>query len=524
VTVGGDASSRVADGARRVGWGIMVSRVSGLVRGLLLARYLGDSMAADAYQAALRIPNTVRNLLGEGTISASFIPVYAAALARGDVQGARAIAQALLGLLLVAASALTLVGIVAAPGLTAILAGGLAPETAALTTRLLRVLFPMTGVMVLSGWCLGVQNAHRRFFVSYAAATAWSLVQVVLLLAAGPRAPELVTLAWWLSWATLGGALLQVAVQLPQVWTVLGGVRPTWAPGLEGVRTVGRNFVPVVGALGFAQLSGLIDLRIASELPVGAVAIWNYAIPIYLLPLSLFGIAGAAAALPEFASRQLDADGMAQLRAGVVSAWTRILFYVIPSAVALAAIGDALATMLYRGGAFGDLQVRRVWIVLAGYAVGLVFFASVRLLASTYHALQDYRTPLRGAALALVCSAVSAVALVWSVRDRVEGVAAIGVGSAVGAVVNVAFLSRGLRRRVDGLRWEAVWASAGRTVLAALAAAAAATALRFALPLVAPRVDAAAQMLVFGTVFLAAASALGLPEAQQLRRRLLRGR
>jgi putative peptidoglycan lipid II flippase len=519
VSAAGDTAARVARGAQRVGWGIMVSRVAGFARGLLLARYFGDGPAADAYNAALRIPNTVRNLLGEGTISASFVPVYAGALARGDAAGARAVANAVLGVLLMASALLTLLGIVAAPQLTTLLAGGLAPETAAITTRLLRVLFPMTGVMVLSGWCLGVQNAHRRFFMAYAAAAAWSLTQIALLLWAGPRTADRVTLVWWLSWATLAGALLQVALQWPQVRAAMGAVRPSLTTRLDGVRQVGRNFVPVVGALGIAQLSGLIDLRIASELPSGAVAVWNYAVPLYLLPLSLFGVAGAAAALPELAG---SADASAAVRGSLGASWGRVLFYVIPSAVALIAVGDAVVTLLYRGGAFGDAQVRRVWVVLAGYAVGLVAFASARLLAATFHALQDYRTPLRGAGLALVCSAVGALALVWPVRDRVEGVAAIALGSALGAAVNVAYLVRGLSARVGGIPWGVPGRVAWRTALAALVAAAVTVALRAMLPLATPRLDALLLLAAFGLVFLPVATLLGLDEAQVLRRRLLR--
>ena len=519
MTTPGGTGDGAVRGARLVGGGIMVSRVAGLVRGLLVARCFGDGVAADAYNAALRIPNTVRNLLGEGTISASFIPVYAGARARGDTAGARALANAVLGLLLVAAAALTLIGIAAAPWLTAILAGGLAPETAALTTRLMRVLFPMTGVMVLSGWCLGVQNAHRRFFLAYASAAAWSLLQIALLWFAGPRTPDVVQLVWWLSWATLGGALLQVALQGPEVWRLMGGIRPTLVWGDAGVTQVLRNFTPVVGALGFAQLSGLIDLRIASELPTGAVAIWNYAIPLYLLPLSLFGVAGAAAALPEFARR---ADAADALRDGVSAAWSRVLFYVIPSAVAFIAVGDAVVTLLYFGGAFGSEQVYRVWIVLGGYAVGLVAFASTRVLTSTYHALQDYRTPLQGAGMALVISTVGALAFVWPVRDRVEGVAAIAIGSALGAFANVGFLARGLRRRLHGLSWTAPAGIATRALLASVLAGVGTVGARAVAPTLSPRLDALVLLAVFGVLFVFSAERLGLDEARRLRQRVWR--
>ncbi len=522
MTPDADGHARVARGARAVGAGILVSRFAGLARGWLFARYFGDGMAADAYNAALRIPNTLRNLLGDGTISASFVPVYAAAIARGDEDGARALANALLGVLLAVVAVITLVGITAAPWLTALLAGGLAPETAELTTRLLRVLFPMTGVMVLSGWCLGVQNAHRRFFVAYAAAAGWALVQVLFLLVAGPRMPDRVVLVWWLSWATLVGAVAQVLVQLPQVWRLMRAVRPTWATATPGLRQVVANFAPVVGTLGFAQLSGLIDLRIASELPAGAMAAWNYAVPVYLLPLSLFGVAGAMAALPEFSAGTLDADDRRRISAGLTAAWGRVLFYVVPAAIALVAVGDAVVTVLYRGGAFGDVQVRRVWIVLAGYAFGLTAFATVRLFASTFHALRDYRTPLRSAAMALPWSVGGALLLVWPVRDRVEGVAAIAVGSGLGAIVNAGLLARGLEHQLGGVAWRAVARHVLRILTASLAAVGTTLIARWAVPTVSPRIDALLLLILFAATFLCVAAWVGLEEARVLRRRLLR--
>lgn len=230
--------------------GILISRLVGLLRNTAFAYYFGAGAASDAYNAAFRIPNAVRNLLGEGTLSAAFVPVYSRLLGRNDEAAARALANAVLGLLLAAVSVLTLVGIATAPWLTAALAAGFDEPTRALTTRLTRVLFPMTGVMVLSGWCLGIQNSHRRFFWSYASAAMWSIAQIALLLVGGPRAADAEQLSVWLAWATLAGALLQVAAQLPEVLRLAGPLRPTLSAANDGVKQVLRNVAPVVTALG----------------------------------------------------------------------------------------------------------------------------------------------------------------------------------------------------------------------------------------------------------------------------------
>jgi putative peptidoglycan lipid II flippase len=440
---------RAERGARRVGAGIIVSRVLGFVRGWFFARYFAAGVAADAYNAALKIPNAVRNLLGEGAISASFVPLYAAALER-DPAAARALANALLGVLLAAVSLLTALGIWAAPLLTRVFAQGLDPETSALAIRLMRVLFPMTGVMVLSGWCLGVQNAHRRFFVAYASAALWSATQIALLATAGPHTPDRVQLVWWLSWATLAGALAQVAAQLPQVIRLVGGIRPSLDLAAPGLRATLRNFGPVVAALGVFQLSSLVDTWIASWLPNGAIASLQYAALLYGLPFALFGVATAAAALPELAHDQAIGDSSA-LAGGVVHAWARAVYYTLPSAVAFVVIGDLIVGLAYRSGSFGAPEQRIVHLILAGYAVGLSAYASARIFASAHHALQDYRTPLLAAVSGLSVSAVVAASLALPFRAHLNATAAIAAGSALGAYVNVSVLWRGLRHRVPTL-------------------------------------------------------------------------
>ena len=171
--------------AARVAAGILVTRVLGYARERVFAYFFGSSAAADAFRAALRIPNAIRNLLGERTLSASFIPVYAALNEREDEHAARALAGAVLGLLLLASGVLALLGIAFAPTITAIVAQGFDAPRRELTTVLVQILFPMTGLMVVSAWCLGILNTHRRFFLPYAAPALWNVAGIIAMLAAG---------------------------------------------------------------------------------------------------------------------------------------------------------------------------------------------------------------------------------------------------------------------------------------------------------------------------------------------------
>ena len=199
-----------------------------------MAHYLGTSLAADAFRAALRIPNVLRNLLGEGTLSASFIPVYTALEQRGDRAAARALAGTVLGILLAASGLLALLGIALAPAITTTVAAGFDEPTRRLTITLVRLLFPMTGLLVVSAWCLGVLTSHDRFFLPYVAPALWNIAGIVALVAAGtwivaPDAPldvRLHQLALALAWGTVAGSVLQVAVQFP----LSGGLPSTVAP------------------------------------------------------------------------------------------------------------------------------------------------------------------------------------------------------------------------------------------------------------------------------------------------------
>lgn len=497
--------------------GILISRLLGLVRTTLVARYFGMGPEIDAFNAAIKIPNAVRNLLGEGTLSASFVPVYSRLLAKSDHDGARALANAVLGFLLAGVSALTLLGIFAAPWLTAIFAPGFDGPLSELTTRLTRVLFPMTGLMVVSGWCLGVQNSHRRFFWSYASAALWSLAQIIMLLWWGHSAESLVELARWLAWATLAGSVLQVAAQLPEVVRLLGTISPTLDKTAEGVRQTLRNIGPVIVALGVVQISTLIDLQIASYLPVGAVTSMSNASLIALLPVSLFGVSVAASSLPEFSrdSGSAREDALLErLRVG----WQRILFYIIPSAVVFLAYGDQCVGILLRYGRFGATEQQSVRLVLGAFALGLIGFASVKLLASAYYALQDYKTPLRASISSLVVSAAASIALAYPFRHGPWGAAAIAFGSALGSFVNLSVLVRGLHTRLGPLYTPAMWTGTVRIVSSAIIATALALPVRWWLRSSHPMLSGPPTLGLFGVGYLVSAWWMGSREAARLLR------
>ena len=499
-----------------VATGILLSRLAGLVRLRVFAHYFGvQSDAADAFSAAFRIPNLLQNLFGEGALSASFIPVYASLLARGDRREADRVAGAVGVRLALMVSVIVLVGVLAAGPLTAVLAPGFTGDKRALTTTIVRVLFPGAGLLVMSAWCLGVLNSHRRFLLSYAAPVLWNAAMIATLLVVGPRT-DLPTLAVWLAWGSVAGSALQCLVQVP----VVRRVAPDLA--LRGARTdhvnaVWRGFVPALMSRGVVQVSAFIDQLIASWLPTGAVTALANAQVLYTLPVSLFGLSVAAAELPALAGEAAREEGSAQaLRDRLNVGLQQIAIFVIPSAIAFAALGDVIAAALLQTGRFNAADATLIWGILAGSAIGLPASTLGRLYASAYYALRDTRTPFRYAMLrvALATGAGYVAALHvpgWLGVARLWGAAGLTLTSGLAAWVEFACLRGTLNRRIGRTGLDVRVVSV--LVLAGLAGAAAGWSARLVLPALHPILTAAVVLPAFGGVFLIVCRVLGVQVA-----------
>ncbi|HET9449620.1 MAG TPA: murein biosynthesis integral membrane protein MurJ, partial [Aggregicoccus sp.] len=439
--------------AALVGLGILASRVLGLVRQGIFARYFGTGTAADAFNAAMRIPNFLQNLFGEGVLSASFIPVYAQLVAKGEREEADRLAGAVFGLLALLMGVLVALGVLFTPAFIDVVAPGFEGEVRALTIHLVRIMFPMVGTLVLAAWCLGILNSHRRFFLSYASGVLWSLAIVVALMALGGRLePERLAVA--VAWASVVGSLLQFAVQLPRVLSLLGHFRPNLGVASASVRTVLRSFAPVLVGRGVVQLSAFVDIAIATEISARCVSGMGYAQILYLLPVSLFGMAVSAAELPELSRATGEASEVAQkFQARISAGMRRITFLVVPSMAAFLFVGDVVAAALFQTGRFDAADSRYLWYLLVGSAFGLLASTLGRLQSSAYYALQDTRTPLRFAVLRVTLTIAGAWgfglhAPQWLGLPRELGGVFILVATGLAAWVEFLLLRRGLRRRI----------------------------------------------------------------------------
>lgn len=519
------AHANVGRSAFLVGSGIFLSRVAGLARERILGHFFGTTYAADAFRAALKIPNFLQNLFGEGVLSASFIPVYAKLQAQREKEEAGRMAGAIFSLLALVTSVLVLAGVLAAPLFVAVLAPGFEGEKQRLTVQLVRILFPGVGFLVLSSWCLGILNSHGKFFLSYASPIVWNAAVIAALVWHGGRV-DLSYLAVYGIWGSVAGSLLQLLIQLPVVLRLAPTIRLGLGVANQSVRTVIVNFVPVFISRGVVQLSAFVDTILASPLPTGAVSALGYAQTIYLLPVSLFGMAVSAAELPGMSSVLGNEQQVAELLRGRISSSTRrIGFFVVPSAVAFLALGDIVAGVIYETGRFHHVDSVYVWGILAGSAVGLVASTVGRLYSSAYYALRDTRTPLRFAVLRVVLTTalgyLAALPLPKLLGiDPKWGVAGLTASAGFAAWVEFLLLRRGMNQRIGHMQFPAMYFA--KLWLAALVAAGVAWGIRLWLHPHNPLVSAALILIPYGLTYLGMTAALGIEQAIRLARRIAR--
>lgn len=511
--------------ALAVASGILLSRIFGLVRDRVFAHYFGNSDAADAFRAAFRIPNFLQNLFGEGVLSASFIPVYARLDAEQRHEEASEVAEAVFGLLFLTTSVLVVVGVLTAPWLIAVIAPGFSGEKRLLTIQLVRILFPGAALLVLSAWCLGILNSHRKFFLSYAAPVIWNLAIIAVLLRYGGHQAE-ARLAVTVAIGSVIGSGLQLIVQLPAVLRFLWPLRVRLAAGSGHVRTVVKNFFPVFVSRGVVQISAYIDSLLASFLPTGAVSALSYAQTLYSLPVSLFGMSVSAAELPAMSSALGSVDEIAAaLRERIAQGLQQISFFVVPSAVAFVLLGDVIVATIYRSGEFKAHDVTYVWGVLAGSAAGLLASTSGRLYSSAFYALRDTRTPLKFAvlrvALTLGLGYFFALPLPPLLHiDRRWGVAGLTLSAGIAGWLEFVLLRRALHKKIGVVpfavpRLLKLW-------LAALIAAATGYGVRLALPFHAPLLVGPCVLLPYGAIYLALTHWFGISTASGALRALRR--
>jgi putative peptidoglycan lipid II flippase len=511
--------------ALMVGAGILLSRIIGVVRQRVFGHYLGISDPAGAFAAAFRIPNFLQNIFGEGALSASFIPVYAKLLAQKDEKEAARVADAVFTLLALITSVIVVIGVLTAPYIVSWIAWGFTGDTRDLTIQLVRIFFPGAGLLVLSAWCLGVLNSHRRFFLSYTAPVVWNLAIIATLVWFGSKT-DLARLAVLTAWGSVVGSALQFGVQLPTVFRLIKRVRPVLDVVSANVRQVIKNFFPVFISRGVVQISAFVDSMLASLISQQAVAALMYAQSLYTLPVSLFGMSVSAAELPEMSSAVGTSDEVAAtLRQRLEAGLRRIALFIVPSVVAMLALGDVMTAVLYQTGKFDQNASRYVWGILAGSTIGLLASTLGRLYASTYYALHDTRTPLLYATLRVTTGIALGYLIAlhapdWLGIDRKWGAAGLTAASGIAGWIEFILLRRTLNQRIGRTGLSAGYMA--KLWVSAFAGAALAWGIKILIGPRHPAVLASLVLIPFGLTYFALAWLLRVPEAAAVINRTLR--
>jgi len=427
----------------------LLSRILGLVRDVVFARFFGASFVMDAFLVANRIPNMLRRFFAEGAFSQGFVPVMARYRERYDHEDAREFVDSVAGTFGLILFLVTLAGVIAAPLLVAIVAPGFIGQDGRfeLATLMLRFTFPYLFFVSLTAFAGGILNTYGRFGVP---AFTPVILNVILIAGAIWLAPLLEEPGMALAYAVFVAGLFQLLFQVPFLMRIHALPRPKWALHHEGVKRVTKLMLPAIFGSSVAQINVLLGGIIASMLGVGKISLLYYSDRLMEFPLGLFGIALATVTLP-YLARQAANESHDEFADTLDWSMKLVLLIAVPAAIGLIVLAEPLVATIFFGGVFTATDVELTALALQAFAIGLVGFSFVKILAPAYFAREDTRTPVRVGLIALAVNLVLSVSFAWYLtRIGFEGThAGLALAISIAALLNAVLLYRGLRR--DGV-------------------------------------------------------------------------
>ena len=433
----------------------LLSRITGVIRDMLIARYFGSSAATDAFYVAFRLPNMLRRLFAEGAFQQAFVPMLSDVKANQNAEDVRTFIDRVFSVLACALLITSVVGVLAAPTLVWLIAGGLAENAASfdLATELTRWMFPYIFFMSLVAMSAGVLNTWKHFAIPAFTPVLLNLSFITFILFLTPYLERPI---FALAVAVIVGGILQLGIQIPSLMKL--GVLPRPVNPLKAlkdfaVRKVLKLMVPALFGVGVAQLSLLINTNIASRLGTGSVTWLSFADRLMEFPTALLGVALASVLLPGLSSAFAKND-LVRYNALLDNGLRLVILFAVPAAVGMGLMADALVAFLYQGKNFQAYDVAQTSIAVVGYSFGLIGLIAIKILAPAFYARKDIRTPVKVAAVSLVCVQVSNLVFVPFFAHA--GLAlSIGVGSCINALLLFCILRRRqIYRPLKGwLRW-----------------------------------------------------------------------
>ncbi|MCS7314145.1 MAG: murein biosynthesis integral membrane protein MurJ [Bryobacteraceae bacterium] len=451
------AHHEVVRSAGVVSLAVLGSRLTGLLREIVMARLFGAGMAYDAFLLAFRIPNLTRDLFAEGALSSAFVPTFAEYLVRKGQAAARELANQVATALIVVVGSLCLLGIFFSPGLVWLLAPGWVSEAAKfeLAVRMTRVMFPFLLLVALAAQAMGILNACQQFGLPASASTFFNLGSLgfglLIGFGLGPYLglPPIEGMAY----GVLLGGMLQLGGQLPSLWRRGFRYRPQLDWSHPGLRQIIRLMAPALLGSAAVQINVLVNTNFASTVidplrgPDGPVSWLSYAFRFMQLPLGLFGVAIASATLPAI-SRSAASGDLEQFRDTLSRSLGLVFLLTLPSSVGLAVLGRPLIGAIYEGGRFEPYDTIQTAHALTAYAVGLAGYAAVKVLTPGFYALGDARTPM----LVSLCSILVNYIAAWSMTRRAGmGHTGLALATSIVMLFSVVALFWKMRERLGEL-------------------------------------------------------------------------
>jgi putative peptidoglycan lipid II flippase len=453
-----DDNRSIAKAAGLIGAATFSSRILGFIRDMVLARLFGATAAADAFFVAYRVPNLLRELFAEGSMSAAFIPVFTEYHTRRTKLEAWELASAMFTTLLTIVTLMMLLGMIAAPGIVWLLAPGFHddPSKLALTTLLTQMMFPYLVFISLAALAMGILNSLRAF-----AAPALSPVffNIFIIGCAVFVSPHMAEPIYGVAIGVVAGGAAQFAMQLPglRMRGMLMGFR--CEPGHPGVKRVGRLLLPSLLGLSVTQVNITISTILGSFFAGGPTYLF-YGMRLIQFPLGIFGVALATAILPTL-SAQASRGAWDELRGTLAFSLRMILFIMLPAMLGLILLRTPIVHLFFQHGTFTAADTQGTALAVLCYAVGLWAFAGARIIVAAFYSMQDTRTPAFTAVGAVLANLVLSLLFMDSLRH-----AGLALATALAGMLNVTILVAVLNRRLGGIDWASIGRSASRVVIA----------------------------------------------------------
>ena len=443
-------SVKLARSAGLISVATMASRVLGVAREMVLAAFFGASggMEMDAFNVAFRVPNLLRDLFAEGAMTAAFVPTFTRTLTTEGREAAWRLGNLVVNALLLITGALVAIGIVFAHPITHAIAPWFAdtPGKIELTTQLTRIMLPFLATVAVAVAMMGMLNSLRRFFIPALSPAMFNVATIICAFALVPVLPRVgLSPIVAIAIGTVVGGVGQIALQ----WPVLRKEGFRYRPVLDfkdpGLKEVLRLMGPGTLGLAAVQINVFVNTYLATSQEQGAVSWLNYAFRLMYLPIGLFGVSIATAALPEIARRATENDSIGMQRT-ISSALRMMLMLNVPATVGLIALAHPIVALLLQRGHFTPHDTDATAAALLFYAPGLVGYSAVKIASPSFYSLGDSRTPVTVSVVAVLTNLTINLLLV-----RVMGYRGLALGTALAAMFNAGMLLWLLRRRLGGL-------------------------------------------------------------------------